>query len=285
MHRYWNSLVRPACEALGAKTIVEIGAAAGLHTELVLAFCEESGARLEIIDPVPVGKANELAPLLAKHATIHETTSHEALPGISGDVFLVDGDHNWFTVYHDLRLIEQRARECGGRMPLIFGHDVGWPYGRRDLYYAPERVPEEHRQPFARRGMVMGSSELALEGGFNYRHENALHEGGPKNGVLTAFEDFVKESEVDWRFTTMPIFHGLAILYHEPSLPEGSLEKLEALFELSPAARRMLEDVEEERMILVCELVETYRQLGGRPGKRTAKLVRILKRVLGTYPG
>ncbi|HEX8931203.1 MAG TPA: SRPBCC family protein, partial [Actinomycetota bacterium] len=33
------------------------------------------------------------------------------------------------------------AGEAGAPLPVCFLHDVGWPYGRRDLYYAPERIP------------------------------------------------------------------------------------------------------------------------------------------------
>jgi hypothetical protein len=29
---------------------------------------------------------------------------------------------------------------------MIFFHDVGRPYGRRDMYYQPETVPPEFRQ-------------------------------------------------------------------------------------------------------------------------------------------
>ena len=35
-------------------------------------------------------------------------------------------------------------------MPLLMLHDIGWPLARRDGYYAPERIPAEHRQPLAR---------------------------------------------------------------------------------------------------------------------------------------
>ena len=61
---------------------------------------------------------------------------------------LVDGDHNWFTVYHELKMLADGARQARAPLPIIIMHDVFWPYGRRDLYYEPERVPEEFRQPY-----------------------------------------------------------------------------------------------------------------------------------------
>ena len=58
-------------------------------------------------------------------------------------------------------------------------HDVLWPYGRRDLYYAPERIPEEFRQPYAQRGMQPGQAGSVLAGGgLNPTMHNADAEGG-----------------------------------------------------------------------------------------------------------
>ena len=61
---------------------------------------------------------------------------------------IIDGDHNYFTVASELELIGARA--AGPGMPLLLLHDVGWPLGRRDSYHAPDRIPDEHRQPLAR---------------------------------------------------------------------------------------------------------------------------------------
>ena len=72
------------------------------------------------------------------------------------DAALIDGDHNWYTVYNELQLLAEVAREAGAPLPVLIMHDVGWPYGRRDLYYAPEQIPEEFRQPYAQRGMRPG---------------------------------------------------------------------------------------------------------------------------------
>ena len=78
---------------------------------------------------------------------------------------------------------------------------MDWPYGRRDLYYQPDTIPAEFRHPFAEKGIVRGQSRLAEVGGLNSRnYQNALEEGGPKNGVLTAIEDFLALHPGDYRF-------------------------------------------------------------------------------------
>ena len=33
-------------------------------------------------------------------------------------------------------------------LPLLVLHDVGWPYGRRDLYYDPDDIPASTASPW-----------------------------------------------------------------------------------------------------------------------------------------
>src|SRR5664279_1515283 len=109
------------------------------------------------------------------------------------DAALIDGDHNWYTVYNEMRLLAEGARRGGAPLPVMIMHDVLWPYGRRDLYYSPDQIPEEFRQPYAQKGMRPGGRKLLERGGLNPTMHNALEEGGPRNGVMTAVDDFVAE--------------------------------------------------------------------------------------------
>ena len=59
---------------------------------------------------------------------------------------MLDGDHNYYTLRNELRLIAERPPE--GRIPLLVFHDVCWPLARRDQYAAPDRIPAEHRHPY-----------------------------------------------------------------------------------------------------------------------------------------
>ena len=52
---------------------------------------------------------------------------------------MIDGDHNYFTVREELRLIGERAQ--GAALPLLLFHDVGWPHGRRDDYFDAGAIP------------------------------------------------------------------------------------------------------------------------------------------------
>ena len=123
---------------------------------------------------------------------------------------VIDGDHNWWTVHEELRLLGERAP--GADFPLVFFHDVCWPHGRRDDYFAPELIPAEHRQPLAggQGGLVPGEPGL-VAGGLPYP-KSAAREGGPRNGVLTAAEDFAAERP-DLRLAVIPVFFGFGVLW------------------------------------------------------------------------
>ena len=118
---------------------------------------------------------------------------------------IIDGDHNYYTVSEELRMIAERAEGSATCRLLIF-HDVGWPHARRDTYYAPERIPEQHRQPLAQ------DAELAPGEPARACRDQLLvggrAGGGPRNGVLTAVEDFMV-AHAGLRLAIVPAFFGL----------------------------------------------------------------------------
>jgi hypothetical protein len=101
----------------------------------------------------------------------------------------------------------------------VFLHDVEWPYARRDMYYDPEAIPERWRRRWDRRGMRWGESSLCEPGmGVNPHLANALEEGGERNGVLTAIEDFIAASDLDLELRIVSGEAGLGILACEDLL-------------------------------------------------------------------
>src|SRR5205807_9113807 len=121
------------------------------------------------------------------HFDLIEGRSPAALPA-GADAYIIDGDHNYWTVSRELEIAFR-----GEALAIL--HDVGWPCARRDQYYAPEALPDEAVLPHSfDSGRVPGEREL-VDGGFRGAGQFAvaLEEGGPRNGVLTAIEDFVGE--------------------------------------------------------------------------------------------
>ena len=181
MHRFWP-LVSELLKTIDAGRICEIGADHGLHTALLIEHCAERDAFLEVVDPLPKFDVEQWQVRCPAVWALHRSPSTEALPSIDPcDVYLIDGDHNWYTVTRELELIHDRAPE--DRRPLVLLHDTAWPYGRRDLYYAPERIPEEYRHPYERKPLLPGLKGLA-EHGINADLCNAIEEGAARSGVL-----------------------------------------------------------------------------------------------------
>ena len=241
MFPLWDVAIAPVLHAAHTRRVVEIGA---LRGETTVKMLDDLGpqAELHVIDPVPDFDPREHEQAFPGRYVFHEALSLEVLPTLPPmDAALIDGDHNWYTVYHELKLLAEGARRAGAPMPVMVMHDVLWPYGRRDLYYAPEQIPEEFRQPYAQRGMRPGGKQLLGRGGLNPTMCNALEEGGPRNGVMTAVDDFVAEHDRPLRVVILPIYFGLAIVVEE--------ERLTRQPELA-AVLDHLEDAEGRRQLL-----------------------------------
>jgi hypothetical protein len=235
----FSDLILPALSTAGARHVVEIGAEAGTMTRLLLDHTQQAGGSFVSIDPSP-DPAVEALFASASHARLVRDTSIAAISSLNADAWIIDGDHNWWTVYHESQAIWERVREKDGDF-LVFYHDVGWPWGRRDLYYAPDRIPPSFRHPHAfDRGVTLDVPE-AVMGGFRGegRWACALREGGPKNGVLTAIEDFVIGKEERLLWAQIPAVFGLGVLFERDASWSTELAGLLGPYHLNPLLARL----------------------------------------------
>jgi hypothetical protein len=264
-------LIVPVLDAAAPRSVVEVGAYAGDLTRLLVEWAASSGAKVAAIDPSPRPPLEELARQRPELELVRET-SHDALAHIEiPEAAVIDGDHNYYTVSEELRLIAERAPE--GRLPLLIFHDVGWPHARRDDYYDPELVPADQRQPIAEGiGVFPGMSE-GRPGGLPYRYP-AAREGGPRNGVLTAVEDFVDAHE-DLRLAVVPAFFGLGVVWHRGAPYAGSVAEVLDGWDRNP----LLERLEANRVL---HLASSHFQMvqAARAGERAARQEAVLRRLL-----
>jgi hypothetical protein len=199
----------PLLDAVRPSAVAEIGAYAGDLTQDLVAWADAAGAEVIAVDPTPQPELEELSGRSAQLELIR-APSTEAIPKLPDvQLVVIDGDHNYYTVFEELRLIGERFG--GGDVPLLILHDVCWPHGRRDAYYAPERIPDSGRQPMVEGGALFPGEPGIADGGLPYKWV-AEREGGPRNGVLTAVEDFV-EGRDDVRLAVVPAFFGLGVIW------------------------------------------------------------------------
>jgi SAM-dependent methyltransferase len=227
-------------DATGARSVVEVGAYAGDLTGLLLEWAAGPGAQVVAVDPSPQPELVQLSEERSDLQLIRET-SHAALQHIPlADAVVIDGDHNYYTVSEELRLIGERA--AGVDLPLLMFHDVCWPHGRRDDYYAPELIPEEYRQPTVEGGGLFPGESGIRPGALPYRWP-AAKEGGPRNGVLTAVEDFV-EARDGLRLAVVPAFFGLGVVWHRDAPWAEAVAEILEPWDRNP----LLERLEENRV-------------------------------------
>lgn len=225
----------PCLDAAGTRSVVEVGAYAGDLTRVLVDWAGESGARVWAIDPSPQESLVELDRVSDVLQLVRET-SLEALPHIPlADAVIIDGDHNYYTVSEELRLIDERA--AGADLPLLLFHDVSWPHGRRDDYFAAELIPEDQRQPIAEGGGLFPGVSGVRPGGLPYRGA-AAQEGGPRNGVLTAVEDFVADRD-DLRLAIVPVFFGLGVVWHSGAPWADQLVEVVKSWDRNPLLERL----------------------------------------------
>jgi hypothetical protein len=259
-----------ALDASQAKSVGEVGAYAGDLTRLLLRWARETGGRVAAIDPSP---QPELEQLEAERPELElmRQTSIEAFQTMEiPEAMILDGDHNYYTVSEELRLLAERA---GDELPLLLLHDVSWPHGRRDDYFDPEQIPEEDRQPIAPEAGLYPGVDGTREGGLPY-HFPAAREGGPRNGVLTATEDFL-EGRDDLRLAVVPAFFGLGVVWCLDAPYADALAELLDPWDRNPILERL-----ERNRVLHLASSQVQLNLATKADEKVARLEPLLRKLL-----
>lgn len=261
MYRLWDFVLQPLLEASEPTVIIEIGSRSGDTTKRLVDSARQLGAHVHAIDPVPRFDPLELDPT-GEILTLHVGTSLEVLHGCpAASLVLIDGDHNHYTVLRELRTIADRSRAAGRVFPVVALHDTSWPYARRDVYDDPQRVPEQHRQPFRHGGLVCGQNELSGNDGLSPQFQHARSEGGPRNGVLTAVEDFLSEVDLDIEARSFDALHGFTILADQRQL-EGNPRLRDELdrWRVDSQVAKLVQLLEHERVVYLTRVQELERR-------------------------
>ncbi|OIJ11702.1 hypothetical protein BKP37_14755 [Anaerobacillus alkalilacustris] len=256
MNRFWDIIIEPLLKIINAKTIVEVGAQRGLNTVNLLEYCKQNEGILHTVDPVPMFDYESMEKENGGHFKFYKELSLSALPKMSDyEAILIDGDHNWYTVYHELEIIGRQFKD--DKFPVVFLHDIGWPYGRRDLYYNPENIPDYYRQPHKKLGLLPGNVNL-VEKGLNPHLEHAIYENNPRNGVLTAVEDFIQHTNHGLSLFRVQAFFGLGILC--PKHLEADIQQFLTDLHVQELLITRMEEERIDQLIKIEELKRTYQE-------------------------
>ena len=172
------------------------------------------------------------------------------LPGL----LIIDGDANFHTVSSALRAAARQAAALQSPYPLTLVANTAWPYARRDRYADPLALPPAAVRRHERAGLLPGQAGLAAGSGLFTDRFHATGENEPGNGVLTAIEEFLLEHEGRLALVTLPLLHGLSLIYQRATpLPAATQAALAALH-LGPAARQAAEATEAARLEQMAEV-------------------------------
>ena len=131
------------------------------------------------------------------------------------DAIFINDDPNWFTVYNELNII----KETNENFPLVFICNNVFPNKKRDSYINPNIIPDEYLNEYSKYLHLNDKVRI---------HDNLYHakkEFTPKNGVLTAIEDFLKENN-NIGIMDIKLLNGITILYPLNSISQIRLSAL-----------------------------------------------------------
>lgn len=151
--------------------------------------------------------------------------SLNALPNLKEyDAIFINDDPNWYTVFNELEIIKENNSE----FPLVFVCHNVFPHKRRDSYFNPDVIPDEYKHDFSKKFKY---NDIFLSDGFFH----AINENTPKNGVLTAIEDFLSEN-IDVGMMDIKLSKGITILY-----PNNNISKIRLGLLTDEISNHMLE--------------------------------------------
>lgn len=200
-------LIQGLIDAVSPSSICEIGCDQGMTTQVLKQYCRSHGCEFHAVDP-----SFEKTEKIDDFFYIHKCLSYEYLENnLSSEVYFLDGDHNYHTVGKELRLIHDQ--KPAGEPCIVFLHDVGWPWGRIDMYYDKNNIPENKQKETEENSLVslFKDADSSLGVGLPMDGLSVALNDYEKAGVVTAIEDFLAKFP-QWDYISIPSVFGLGVM-------------------------------------------------------------------------
>jgi hypothetical protein len=264
MLNYWP-ILKPIIEDLEPHSVCEIGSERGITSRFLLENIS-SVELVHIVDPF-ISKETKAKYSNDSNVLLHEKTSLEFFhQGNNADLYFVDGDHNYYTVLRELQGIEKNIVDS--RTPFVLLHDVSWMWGRRNMYYSPGSI-DDGFECLTDTGLALedeGIGKIGFPTGRTYAV--AKKSGGPKNGVLTAIEDFIESSDRSWQYKSLPSLWGIGFLWDSEGLGDGVNKKISEYLQRLEQLKPFLGILEANRLRLLQGLNEWQNLAGNHLSER-----------------
>lgn len=248
----FSEIIEKVLIRVSPKVVLEIGFEGGGSSKQLAKYAYDTDSQLLIVDPAPREDPLEVLAEFSNNFSFHRDLSVNVLVDKKADLYLIDGDHNYWTVKNELNQIFQANPHA-----WVMLHDVGFPWGRRDMYYNPGALPPEYVHEYTYVDGVDSNGGLVEKGGFRGCGEYAISKksGGLKNGVLTAVEDFMKGKDFLFFDYIEPVFgFGVICPFDEKDF------LLKVLF---PYKNQLIRNMEKNRLELYLRVIELQDELNG----------------------
>jgi hypothetical protein len=259
---FWESLIEPYLVRHQPRIIVVVGGEDGaLAARLIETTAAWEGV-IHIADPAPACDIPALRLRGLDRVVVHEASGQDVLELLAvPDFLLLDLNPNWYTVQSVLSAVAQKCSQTARRFPMTLLANTAWPYARRDGYRSLVGIPEAFRQAHERAGLRPGQAALCASFGLFTDKTHATEEFGPRNGVLTALEDFAAQTEYAFSYVTLPMLSGITFIHAASDIEANSVTMLRGAMDMGSAARRLAEAVEQDRLSFAADAADLRRQL------------------------
>jgi len=248
-------VIERVVDAIEPRSIVEVGVFRGDLSLYLLRVAARVGASLDLVDvSLPASVRDRILAARPPGVDVRflEMRSQQALSELrSCDLVFLDGDHNHETVSAELA-----ACFAGDRAPVVLLHDVGWPLGRWDMAYEPATLADPNAFGPGLLTPFSGSTQERF--GLAFPPVRATS-GGPRNGVLTAVEDFLAASPGQYEYFQINLFFGLGVLWRKSRLAPDSADGLRKVRDDFEPAAALFAACELNRLMLLIRLNESGR--------------------------
>lgn len=249
MELLWRCFVEPICNIIKPEVLVSIGPISEVDMRLPLDYCAEEEVELHVFHPDLPDNLLRCIDDFDLDFESHENLTAANIKELGfPETYLYHGESSWTAVHSFLTLLKQTYSKSRKPFPTIFIRETGWPYGQRDRYN-DENAGNLH--PSTTEGLLPARTESVSTGGLFSGQLHAKVEGGEKNGVQTAIDDFMRSSRMRLDYFAVNGMHGLGVL-----LPSGLVEKKRPIKNFVRSLKsqgvllHFIEGVEEERVTL-----------------------------------
>ena len=244
--------LKKCLDVIKPKSITEIGIEGGKFSKYLLQYAEDNSITYRGVEPYPSDEIKELVFSFNQKLFPLTSLDERVTEALSSDVIFVDGDHNYYTVLNELKSIYTQNKDA-----MVFLHDVSWPCARRDQYYSPDNLSVDDVHEYTFEGGIVpgqtGIQEIGFSGAGQYAY--AVEEGGDRNGVRTAIDDFLKDNP-EYKYIELLSVFGLGIVYSENCLDDSRIEFFRFFKSSLELWNPLFVNLEENRINLLVELWE-----------------------------